>query len=71
LPEEARMKVSRVDGTCRDGTCPTIYATDRGTFVIQGFLVDASDVDHGIALAAGEALVEIPGELYRRIGLDR
>jgi hypothetical protein len=22
-------------------------------------------------LAAGEALVEIPGELYRRIGLDR
>jgi uncharacterized protein (DUF779 family) len=53
------MKV--IAGGCVDGTCPTIYATDRDTVVVQGRLVDDTDV----TLGDGEALVEIPAELLR------
>jgi len=54
------MKV--VAGGCVDGTCPTIYATDRGTVVVQGQQVNDSDV----TLGPGEVLVEIPAELLRQ-----
>jgi hypothetical protein len=54
------MKV--IAGSCFDGTCPTIYATDRGTIVVQGQQVDDDDV----TLGPGEVLVEIPAELLRQ-----
>jgi len=53
------MKV--VVGGCFDGTCPTIYATERGTVVIQGQQINDSDV----TLGEGEVLVEIPAELLK------
>jgi len=53
------MKV--IAGSCFDGTCPTIYATDRGTVVVQGQQVNDSDV----TLGEGEVLVEIPAELLK------
>ncbi|MET7396948.1 hypothetical protein ABZS66_26040 [Dactylosporangium sp. NPDC005572] len=46
---------------CGGGTCPTVYRTDRGTLVIQGYTVTAENV--AIDLPAGEQLVEIPAEL--------
>jgi hypothetical protein len=45
-----RMKV--IAGGCFDGTCPTIYATDRGTVVVQGQQVNDNDV----TLGPGEVL---------------
>jgi hypothetical protein len=54
------MKV--IAGGCFDGTCPTIYATDRGTVVIQGQQIHDSDV----TLGAGEVLVEVPAELLKQ-----
>jgi hypothetical protein len=55
------MKV--IAGGCVDTSCPTIYATDRGTLVVQGQLVNDKDV----VLGHGEALVEIPAELLEQI----
>jgi len=49
--------------TCYGGTCPTIYKTDRGTFVIQGYTVADADVTP----PDGEALVEVPMELLREL----
>jgi hypothetical protein len=57
------MKLTRIRGACRDDTCPTLYATDRGTFVVQGYVVKDSDV----TLPEGEALVEVPAELLREV----
>lgn len=57
------MKLTRRGGMCRDGTCPTIYETDRGTIVVQGYVVNDSDV----IPPAGETLVEIPAELLRHV----
>jgi hypothetical protein len=55
------VKLTPVRGACRDGTCPTIYATDRGTVVVQGYVVTDADV----TVPEGEALVEIPAELLK------
>lgn len=57
------VKLTRRAGMCRDGTCPTIYDTDRGTVVVQGYVVRDSDV----IPPEGEALVEIPAELLREV----
>jgi hypothetical protein len=54
------MKV--IAGGCVDGTCPTIYETERGTVVVQGQLIDHSDV----TLGDGEVLVEIPADLLKQ-----
>jgi uncharacterized protein (DUF779 family) len=54
------MKV--ISGGCVDGTCPTIYATERGTVAVQGKLINDSDV----ILGEGEALVEIPADLLKQ-----
>jgi hypothetical protein len=53
------MKLTKIKGACRDDTCPTLYATDRGTIVVQGYVVRDSDV----TVPEGEALVEVPAEL--------
>ena len=55
------MKV--IAGGCVDTSCPTIYATERGTVVVQGQLVNDKDV----VLGDGEALVEIPAELLANL----
>src|SRR5438309_7218724 len=48
------------------GTCPTVYATDRGTFAVQGKLISDSETLAGcVALGADEAVVEIPKDLVR------
>lgn len=47
--------------TCSSGTCPTIFKSDRGTILIQGYAADAQQA--GVTLAADELLVEIPAEL--------
>ncbi|GIM96234.1 hypothetical protein [Paractinoplanes toevensis] len=46
---------------CTSGTCPTIFKSDRGTILIQGYAVNAQQA--GVTLAADELLVEIPAEL--------
>jgi hypothetical protein len=57
------MRLKRLDGACCGGTCPTLYESDRGTIVVQGWKVTEADVD----VPDGEALVEIPRELLRSI----
>jgi hypothetical protein len=43
-------------GNCKDGDCPKVSTTDRGTIAVQGYRIDH-------ATPAGEAVVEIPAEL--------
>ena len=49
---------------CGAGECPTVYRTDRGTLVIQGYRFDP--VEAGTTVPAGEQMVEIPAELIDR-----
>ncbi len=48
--------------TGKDG-CPTLYSTDRGTYVIQGWRVGAPDLIARMNLGPGETCVETPAHL--------
>jgi hypothetical protein len=57
------MQLTRLAGNCPGrSTCPTIYATDRGTVVVQGYTLLPTEVSQ-IGLPAGESAVEIPASL--------
>ena len=56
------MLVRKLASSCDDGECPTLYATDRETLLVQG----ETPVDHGLALPSHETVVEIPMELIRK-----
>ena len=49
--------------TCSGGACPTVYMSDRGTVVVQGYEIASADAELGVP--AGERLVEIPADLLR------
>lgn len=50
------MKVTKLVSSCDIKDCPTIYATDRDTFLVQG----ETPTDHGLEMPAHETVVEIP-----------
>ncbi|MEU8870925.1 hypothetical protein AB0D24_07090 [Streptomyces javensis] len=53
------MRVSMLVSTCDIKDCPTIYATDRDTLLVQGEV----PTDHGLEIPANEGIVEIPMQL--------
>ena len=55
-------KLARGEGGCEDGDCPTVYVTDRGTLVIQGYVLDPAATQQ-LTLPTGESAVEVPAEL--------
>ncbi|WP_326678891.1 hypothetical protein [Streptomyces sp. NBC_01237] len=61
------MEVRKLVTTCENGDCPTLYATDRDTLLVQGEVPDG----HGLAIPAHETLVEIPMELIRKAIRDQ
>lgn len=61
------MQLTRIAGECPDGrTCPTVYRTDRGTAVIQGYRLDADTLAR-VPLGADETAVEIPMSLLEEV----
>ncbi|MDQ0942625.1 hypothetical protein QFZ67_004330 [Streptomyces sp. V1I1] len=61
------MKVTKLVSTCDITECPTLYATDRDTLLVQG----ETPTDHGLQIPAHETLVEIPMDLIRRAIRDK
>jgi hypothetical protein len=57
----AGVTLKLVTTLCGASSCPTIYESDRGTVVVQGYAVSADSA--GVHLPQGELLVEIPREL--------
>jgi len=52
--------------------CPTLYATDRGTYVVQGWMItDPEALGDLRDVLESESFVEIPRELLRFAAKDR
>ena len=51
-------------------TCPTLYATDRQTFIVQGKRIADAAIPSAFSLGAGENLVEVPARLLEEIAED-
>jgi hypothetical protein len=60
------MRIEIMTTLCANSSCPTVYRTDRGTLVVQGYVVDQTDIE----VPPGERLIEIPIELLRAAALD-
>jgi hypothetical protein len=59
--EDAAPQLKLIKQLCTGGSCPTVYLTDRDTYVVQGYTVPAETA--GLDVPAGEQLVEIPAAL--------
>lgn len=60
------MKLTHLGTTSGTTTCPNLYETDRGTYVVQGYVVtdpEALATARERGLPDTETLVEIPKEL--------
>ncbi len=60
-----KVTLELVISQCGMGECPTVYRTDRGTLVVQGYTFDPADA--GVTLPDGELMVEIPAELFSAV----
>lgn len=64
------MRLIFLRGTCGDTrTCPNINATDRGTYVVQGYPKSGLDLG-GQVLGPGESVVEVPSSLLPELAVD-
>ncbi|MFD3420203.1 hypothetical protein [Streptomyces decoyicus] len=52
------------------GDCPTLYATDRDTYLVQGWKIFANDLLMQLTLSEGETAVEVPTELFEHLEKD-
>ena len=60
------MKLTFLGSTSQEGQCPTLYATDRDTFVVQGWTVtDPEALGDLRDVLPGETFVEVPKALLR------
>lgn len=64
------MRLTRLRSTCPDTeSCPTLYRTDHGTAVVQGYVVTDPEALDAHALAVGDTTVEVPFALLAGLGL--
>jgi hypothetical protein len=59
------MKVRFLGTTSKDGASPTMFETDRGTLVVQGWRVTDSEALAAMDIPEHETVVEVPRELLR------
>lgn len=52
------------------GQSPTLYATDRGSYVVQGWVVTDADILTKLDLAKDEKLVEVYAQLMTHLAKD-
>jgi len=58
------MELKFLGSNSVNGDCPSLYITDRDTYVVQGLRL-APDVVAHLAMPEHETAVEIPKELLR------
>jgi hypothetical protein len=48
-------------------TCPTLFVTDRGTVIVQGYIVTDSEALGQMTIPEGETCVEVPMALLEEM----
>jgi hypothetical protein len=57
------VKLTFLGMSSKDGECPTLYATDRDTYVIQGWKVSDPEALAAMNIPERETAIEVPREL--------
>lgn len=63
--EALTMKLTFLGKESKNGQSPTLYATDRGTLVVQGWKVTDAEALSTLDVPEHEGLLEIPPGLLR------
>jgi len=61
-----KLRLIDGDGGCGGEACPSIYETDRGTYVVKGWRISDS-IKKNISLTTGEDAIEIPTDIIESI----
>ncbi|MGH3647433.1 MAG: hypothetical protein ACRDTM_09685 [Micromonosporaceae bacterium] len=64
------MQLKFLGKDSKPGESPTLYATDRASYVVQGWIVTDPDILATITLADHETLVEVPAKLMIHLAKD-
>jgi len=59
------MRLAFLGGESGQDGSPRVYATDRGTFVVQGYKVEDAETLSQLRIPAHETVIEIPAELLK------
>lgn len=64
------MKLTFLGGDSGPNGSPRAYATDRGTFVLQGYKVEDPETLGQLRIPGHETVIEIPAELLKYLPKD-
>ncbi|GAA0336413.1 hypothetical protein [Streptomyces blastmyceticus] len=64
------MKLRFLGKNSTPGDSPTLYASDRDSYVVQGWKVFANDVLMRLDVPDGQTVVEVPTELFEHLTKD-
>ncbi|HCA86505.1 MAG TPA: hypothetical protein DEQ61_13960 [Streptomyces sp.] len=64
------MKLRFLGKNSKQGDCPTLYATDRDTYLVQGWRIFANDLLMQLDIPEGQTAVEVPTELFEFLTED-
>ncbi len=59
------MRLRLLGGDSGPNGSPRVYATDRGTFVVQGYKVEDAEALGQLSVPSHETVIEIPAELLK------
>jgi hypothetical protein len=59
------LRLTKISGGCEDDNCPAVYATDRDTYIVQGYVINDPGALQELGLPAGESAVEVPADLLK------
>ncbi|MFF8946716.1 hypothetical protein ACF1A5_31560 [Streptomyces sp. NPDC014864] len=64
------MKLRFLGTNSTSGDCPTLYATDRDSYIVQGWQLFANELLMQLEIPEGETAVEVPTELFEHLKED-
>jgi hypothetical protein len=64
------MRLTFLGKDSRPGDSPTLFATDRDSYVVQGFVVTDPEILAMIMVSDGETVVEVPTALMAHLAMD-
>ena len=59
------MKITFLGKDSTPNDSPTLYATDRDTYLVQGYVVTDPEVLAAMRIPGGETVVEVPRRLMK------
>ena len=69
-PEGKIMKITFLGKDSTPNDSPTLYATDRETYLVQGYVVTDPEALAAMHIPRGETVVEVPKRLMKYLPED-